>query len=248
MIDRFHLMLDHQQGFITSSGALVLLSGGQDSSTCLHWAKRYYPNGVQAIAFDYGQRHRIELQQAALIAAKADVPFEILSVPALSEIGGAALTSSDIDVAADATGSGNAYAEKHGLPSTFVPARNAILLATAAAFAARQGLDTIVTGVCEADDAGYPDCRSSFIDALEKALRLALDAPELVIAAPLLKANKALTFQFAADLGCLDDVLALSHTCYEGDRSINHDWGYGCGECPACLTRADGFRAFSEAK
>lgn len=229
------------------AGALVLLSGGQDSSTCLHWALNEYST-VHAVAFDYGQRHRVELEQAALIAAKVNAPFEILTVPALSEIGGAALTSDEIAVAADATGSGNAYAEKRGLPSTFVPARNAILLATAAALAARDGLSTIVTGVCEADDAGYPDCRADFIFALEAALRLALDMPELEIAAPLLRANKALTFKLADDLGCLDDVLALSHTCYEGDRSLNHDWGYGCGECPACLTRADGFRAFAEAK
>jgi len=229
-----------------SSGALVLLSGGQDSSTCLYWALTYFTR-VQAVAFDYGQRHRVELDQAALIAQRAGVPFEILTVPALSEIGGAALTSDSINVAADATGSGNAYAERHGLPSTFVPARNAILLATAAALAARAGLNTIVTGVCEADDAGYPDCRAAFVGALEAALRLALDDPELTIAAPLLRANKALTFKLADELGCLGDVLALSHTCYEGDRSLNHDWGYGCGECPACLTRAAGFEAYRSA-
>lgn len=229
-------------------GALVLLSGGQDSTTCLHWALKHWGRGhVQAVSFDYGQRHAVELQAAERIAGEAGVPWTLLEVPALDTIGGAALTDSNVAVNVDAAGTGNRYAEDHGLPSTFVPGRNAILLSTAAALAAREGLWTIVTGVCEADDAGYPDCRSLFLSAQEEALRQALDDFRLTLAAPLMVLSKGETFALAKELGVLDLIVEGTHTCYEGDRSVRWGWGYGCGKCGACRTRAAGWKEYRDA-
>lgn len=237
-------MIDHPHIEPEDANAVVLLSGGQDSTTCLAWALARYRR-VATVSFDYGQRHRVELDIARTISLDTGATMHAeLEVPALGQIGAAALTNDDIAVAADADGTGNEYAATHDLPSTFVPARNAILLATAAAFAAPNGYTHLVTGVCEADDAGYPDCRAVFIDAMEGALRAALDEPAFTIAAPLLHLDKARTFALADELGVLDVVVDRSHTCYEGDRSKRHPWGYGCGECPACLTRADGWNTY----
>lgn len=225
-----------------ADNAVVLLSGGQDSTTCLYWALDTF-NEVHAISFNYGQRHIVELDVAARIAADAGVPHITLDVPALSQIGAAALTNEAIDVAADANGTGNEYAADHDLPSTFVPARNAILLTTAAAWAAPNDVRYIVTGVCEADDAGYPDCRAPFIEAIEHAIRAALDDDAFTIAAPLLDLDKARTFALAERLDVLRVVVNETHTCYEGNRT-RHPWGFGCGTCPACHTRAAGYAAF----
>lgn len=228
-----------------ADNAVVLLSGGQDSTTCLYWALDTYAD-VAAVSFDYGQRHRVELNVAATVAESADVPHVILDVPALAQIGAAALTNDDIAVNADATGTGNEYAADHDLPSTFVPARNAILLATAAAWAAPNDARHIVTGVCEADDAGYPDCRGPFIASMEDAIRAALGDESFTIAAPLLHLDKARTFKLAHDLDVLSIVVNQTHTCYEGVR-VEHPWGFGCGECPACHTRASGYAQFLDA-
>lgn len=224
--------------------AVVLLSGGQDSYTCLAWAQRSFTQGVHAVSFDYDQRHIVELEQAADLAIGAGVPHTVLKVPALAQLGGAALTSPNVSVAADAAGTGNAYAEAHGLPSTFVPARNVLFMGTAAAYAAQVGARAIVAGVCEADEAGYPDCRSVFVNDMEKALRWALDDPEFTIAAPLLTLDKARTFALAEKLGVLRTVIERTHTCYEGEHDTMHPWGYGCGACPACETRAKGYEVF----
>jgi len=223
--------------------ALVLLSGGQDSTTCLAWALSIY-NAVEAISFDYGQRHLVELEVAADIAEHFGVQHTVLRVPALAEIGAAALTNPDIAVSADAAGTGNEFAAAQGLPSTFVPARNAVLLSTAAAYALPNELQHLVIGICEADDAGYPDCRGVFAEVMESALRLALDYPRFLLAAPLLHLDKAHTFALADRLDALSTVLEMSHTCYEGEHETRHAWGYGCGRCPACLTRARGWAEF----
>jgi 7-cyano-7-deazaguanine synthase len=231
------------QPTLSSGGAAVLLSGGQDSTTCLAWACKRFAK-VATVSFDYGQRHKVELEQADKIAKAFGVERVTLSVPALSEIGAASLTNKKIPNAMNAKGTGNTYAERHSLPSSFVPARNAVLLSTAAAWAAPNELMTLVTGVCEADDAGYPDCRGPFIEAIELSLRIGLAEPQFSIAAPLLTLDKAKTFALAADLGHLDEVLELSHTCYEGDRSTRHEYGYGCGVCGACRTRKAGWREY----
>jgi 7-cyano-7-deazaguanine synthase len=236
------------------TNALVLLSGGQDSTTCLLDTLSLAYDEVSAVSFDYGQRHRVELGQARHILdvlrsrTGRALPHYVLQVPALRDLADAALTSPDIAVEATATsGAGNEYAARHGLPSTFVPARNAMLLATAAALAAKLDAPTIVTGICEADDAGYPDCREAFRLPMEAALRAALDWPELELAAPLMNRTKAetwkLAWQAAGEWG-IELVRQATHTCYEGERRELHDYGYGCDRCPACHTRAAGWREF----
>lgn len=223
-----------------STGAVVALSGGQDSTTCLYYAReRYAP--VKAVSFDYGQRHRVELEVAATIAEGAGIDHTVLRVPALRELEGAGLTNPDIALAADATGTGNAYAAERGLPSSFVPGRNLILLGLAASYGLPLGLTTLITGVCQEDRAGYPDCRGEFVRALEVAIKVGMDEPAFRIDAPLLTLSKVQTWQLAHDLDCLDVVIEDSHTCYEGDRDQRHPWGHGCGECPACELRRDSF-------
>jgi 7-cyano-7-deazaguanine synthase len=238
-----------------SNDALVLFSGGQDSTTCLLWALDRHFDAVHAVSFDYGQRHRVELDQAQHIMElvsdvyrSTDISYHVLPVPALSELAGAALTASDIAVEAEASpDGGNAYAAERGLPSTFVPGRNAILLSTAAALAAKLGTRHIVTGICAMDRAGYPDCRAEFAAAMESALRLALDWVPLTLHTPLLYLSKARTWalaeEVAGDWG-VELVRRQSHTCYEGDRSVLHPWGYGCADCPACQTRAEGWQQY----
>jgi 7-cyano-7-deazaguanine synthase len=225
------------------TGAVVALSGGQDSTTCLYYAREKYAP-VRAVSFDYGQRHRVELEVAKRIAEGAGVEWTCLHVPALAEMGDAGLTNPAIDIAADASDTGNTYAAERGLPSSFVPGRNAVLLSLAAAYGLPRGLNTIVTGVCQEDRAGYPDCRGEFVRALEIALRVGLDHPGLALDAPLLTKSKVQTWQLAHDLGddCFGAVLHDSHTCYEGKHDgVGHRWGHGCGECPACELRRDSF-------
>lgn len=225
------------------TGAVVALSGGQDSTTCLYYAReRFAP--VKAVSFDYGQRHAVELEAAASIAEGAGIDHVVLKVPALSELADSGLTSPDIALAADAADTGNTYAEAHNLPSSFVPGRNLILLGLAASYGLPRNLTTLVTGVCQEDRAGYPDCRGEFVRALEVAIKVGMDEPAFRIDAPLLSLSKVGTWQLAHDLNCLDAVIEDSHTCYEGDHDHRHDWGYGCGECPACELRRDSFHAW----
>jgi 7-cyano-7-deazaguanine synthase len=224
----------------TSNGAVVALSGGQDSTTCLYYARhRYAP--VRAIAFDYGQRHAVELECAADVAEGAGIDLTILKVGALREMAAAGLTNPDIAIAADASDTGADYAAERGLPSSFVPGRNLILLGLAAAYALPKGLDTVVTGVCQEDRAGYPDCRGEFIRALEVSIKVGMDHPGFCIDAPLLTRSKVETWAMADELDCLDVVVRDSHTCYEGVRDQLHAWGYGCGECPSCRVRAESY-------
>ncbi|MDJ0918321.1 MAG: 7-cyano-7-deazaguanine synthase QueC [Woeseiaceae bacterium] len=205
--------------------ALVVLSGGQDSTTCLYWAiDRYGAGNVGAVTFDYGQRHRVELECAADIARAAGVPHVQLPIDTFAALGGNALTD-DIDVE-----SGDS--DTSGLPNTFVPGRNLVFLTFAAALAYREGYGTLVTGVAQTDYSGYPDCRQETIDALRTAISLGMEF-ELAIETPLMQLSKAETVLLARDVGALD-AMALTHTCYNGERPP-------CGHCPACVLRAKGF-------
>lgn len=225
------------------TASVVLLSGGQDSTTCLAWAMRELGNkGVHTLSFDYGQRHKIELEHAAYIASQFGVEnHHVLPVSALSELGGAALTNPSIKVEAQASvDSMNAHAFSRGLPSTFVPGRNLLFFTLAAALGAKYGIYDLVTGVCQQDRSGYPDCRHEFVEAAQHALSLALDEP-VALHAPLLYRSKKDTWELAASLGILDMIVHDTHTCYNGDREHFHVWGYGCAECGACLERKKGW-------
>jgi 7-cyano-7-deazaguanine synthase len=220
--------------------ALVLLSGGQDSTTCFYGALQQYEE-VEALSFDYGQRHRVELELAELTAKKNDVHLTLLPVEVLSLLGSASLTNPDIGNVTPGPAA-NVYAEARGLPPSFVPGRNSIFFSVAAAYAVTRGIERIVTGVCQQDHAGYPDCRAVFVEQKQRELRLALDAPDFIIDAPLLWLSKADTWALADSLGIVDEIVLHTHTCYEGDRSsAPAPWGYGCGECGACVERKLGY-------
>jgi len=210
----------------SKDNALVLLSGGQDSTTCLYWAIDYFDGGtVATLAFDYGQRHRIELECAVKIAATAGVAHDCLPIDTFAALGGDALTDSAIDVHAD-------LGPNSGLPNTFVPGRNLIFLTYAAAFAYPRDIRHLVIGVAQTDYSGYPDCREHTISSLQKTIRLGMDN-DITIHAPLMHRSKKETVELAIALGALD-VMAMTHTCYNGKRPP-------CGTCPACQLRAKGF-------
>jgi 7-cyano-7-deazaguanine synthase len=204
--------------------AVVVLSGGQDSTTCLYWAlEQFGADNVEALSFDYGQRHRIELECAAKVANLAGVEQTTLPIDTFAALGGNALTDSAIGVE-DAAGD--------SLPNTFVPGRNLIFLTFAAAFAWQRDASDLVAGVAQTDYSGYPDCRRATIDALEQSLTLGMERT-FRIHTPLMSLTKKETVELARDLGALD-VMASTHTCYNGQRPP-------CGECPACRLRARGF-------
>jgi len=227
-----------------TSRALVLFSGGQDSTTALAWALERFA-AVETVGFDYGQRHRIELACRETILATLPGlspahagtlgPDHLLDLKTLGAMSETALTSeSEI-----------AFAQT-GLPTTFVPGRNLIFLTFAAALAYRRDCRHIVLGVCETDYSGYPDCRDDTMKAMQVALGLGLDR-RLVLHTPLMWRGKGQTFALARRLGgdaLLDLVIEDTHSCYRGDRSVRHRWGYGCGQCPACHLRAEGFAAY----
>lgn len=224
--------------------ALVLFSGGQDSTVCLAWALERFAR-VETVGFDYGQRHRIELDMrprlrerlAALKPAwKARLGDDhMIKLDALAAISDSALTRETAIEMAD-----------NGLPTTFVPGRNLIFFSFAGALAYRRGARYIVAGTCETDYSGYPDCRDDTVKAMQVALGLGMDS-RVTIDTPLMWIDKAGTFAMAEDIGGAD-LLALvvedTHSCYLGDRTRRHDWGYGCGTCPACQLRAQGFAKF----
>ena len=210
----------------SAAKALVLLSGGQDSTTCLYWAiDRFGHGNVSAVSFDYGQRHRIELDCAAAIAEQAGVAHRCLPIDTFTALGGDALTDAGIAVKLDVD-------DSKGLPNTFVPGRNLIFLTYAAALAWQLGIANLVTGVAQSDYSGYPDCRAETLEALQQALRLGMES-DVEIHAPLMHLSKKETVELARDLGGLE-AMALTHTCYNGKRPP-------CGECPACVLRAKGF-------
>lgn len=227
-----------------TSTALVLFSGGQDSTTCLAWALQRYDR-VETIGFDYGQRHAVELacRTEILAALRDQFPAwatklgddHMLDMTLLSTISDTAMTS------------GRAIEmEKNGLPNTFVPGRNLLFFTYAAAVAYRRELNVLVGGMCETDYSGYPDCRDNTLKSLQVTLNLGMDHP-LVIETPLMWLDKRQTWEMAQELGgpaLLEIVREKSHTCYVGDRSTLHEWGYGCGSCPACELRRNGYEGF----
>ncbi|GGJ06332.1 7-cyano-7-deazaguanine synthase [Alicyclobacillus cellulosilyticus] len=206
--------------------AVVVFSGGQDSTTCLVWALTRYRR-VEAVTFDYQQRHEAEIACARRIAAKLGVPHHVFDMRLLNQLAPSALTRPDIPVT-QAEG---------GLPSTFVDGRNLIFLSFAAVFAKQIGARRIVTGVCQTDFSGYPDCRDVFIKSLNVTLNLAMDY-EFVIETPLMWLDKKETWALADELGCFDLVRDETLTCYHGII------GQGCGECPACRLRRRGYEAY----
>ena len=227
--------------------ALVLFSGGQDSATCLAWALDRFDH-VETLGFDYGQRHRVELDRRAALRAGTTG----LNPAWASRLG------DDHTVALDALGQISETAltreaaigyEASGLPNTFVPGRNLVFLTFAAALAYRRGLRHVVGGMCETDYSGYPDCRDDTIKALQVALNLGMER-RFVLHTPLMWLDKAQTWSLAESLGgraLVDLIVEESHTCYLGERGKRHPWGYGCGTCPACRLRADGYARFTAA-
>lgn len=218
----------------TKYPAVVVLSGGQDSITCLGLALANFIE-VHAIGFSYGQRHRLELEQAAIVCAKHDVPFRIVEMPALGELVTSALV-----------GEGSVsepHAHKPGLPASFVPNRNAMFLTLSHAYAQELGARTLITGVCQTDYSGYPDCREVFVKMLQHTLNEGYQT-DIDILTPLMYLNKAQTFALAERYSFLDEVINDSHTCYNGIRDVQ-PWGYGCGKCPACELRAKGYFEFT---
>lgn len=229
-----------------NNSALVVFSGGQDSTTCLAWALERF-DSVATIGFSYGQRHDIEMECRKNVLSKVGgikdtwgqrlKHDEVLEIGLFNEIGGTALTE-EVEI----------QMGENGLPTTFVPGRNLVFLTAAAAYAYRQGIRHIIIGVCETDFSGYPDCRDDTIKAMQVALNLGMES-RFVIHTPLMWIDKAETWTMADELGgrpFVDLVREHTHTCYLGDRTELHTWGYGCGTCPACELRAKGWEQFEK--
>lgn len=227
-----------------NSKALVLFSGGQDSTTCLAWALDRYEH-VETVGFNYGQRHVVELECRAKILDKIIRDFpkwanhlgsdHMLDLQLLGQISDTALTQ---DKAIEM--------QANGLPSSFVPGRNLLFFTFAAAIAYRRGLQVLVGGMCETDYSGYPDCRDNTLKAMQIALSLGLDSP-MVVETPLMWIDKAATWRMAHSLGgdaLVSLIQELTHTCYVGDHVTKHEWGYGCGTCPACELRKNGYEVY----
>jgi 7-cyano-7-deazaguanine synthase len=224
--------------------ALVLFSGGQDSATCLAWALDRYEH-VETIAFDYGQRHRVELECRTRFLGKLKAQFpqwaaklgpdHMIDLSVLGQVSDTALTAQK-QIEFDAS----------GLPNTFVPGRNILFFTFAAALAYRRGISMLVGGMCETDYSGYPDCRDDTLKSLQVTLALGLDT-RMVIETPLMWIDKAGTWRLAREIGgdaLVELVRIETHSCYVGDRATLHAWGYGCGECPACELRANGYAGY----
>jgi 7-cyano-7-deazaguanine synthase len=231
---------------LTQSGkALVLFSGGQDSATCLAWALDRF-SAVETIGFAYGQRHAVELEVRGAFMDRLRSAFpawagrlgedHMLDLSVIGQMGQTALTA-DVEIEMG----------RNNLPTTFVPGRNILFFTSAAAVAYRRGLRHLVGGMCETDYSGYPDCRDDTLKALQVALNLGLDT-RLVIETPLMWLDKAATWSLAERLGgqrLVDLMIEHTHSCYRGDRSHRHAWGYGCGTCPACELRSGGWQRFA---
>jgi 7-cyano-7-deazaguanine synthase len=229
---------------LSTDAALVLFSGGQDSTTCLAWALQRYAR-VETLGFEYGQRHAIELTvRPNILQAIRTLDSSwatrlgedhMLDLSVLGDVSETALTrDSEITMQAD------------GLPNTFVPGRNLLFLTLAAALAYRRGISVLVGGMCETDYSGYPDCRDKTVRALQSALRLGMNTQQ-TIETPLMWLDKAATWQLADQLGgaaLIDLIRTETHTCYLGERHQLHEWGYGCGDCPACELRAKGYQTY----
>lgn len=228
--------------------ALVLFSGGQDSSVCLAWALTHFDR-VETIGFDYGQRHAIEMTTRLQVLKKFPDVFplartrlgedHVCDLRGFGAVSESALTrETEIEMT------------ERGLPSSFVPGRNLVFFVYAAAVADRRGLDHLIGGMCETDFSGYPDCRNETLQAMQKVLQLGVERP-FEIHAPLMWLDKAQTWGLSLELGgqaLVDMILEETTTCYNGVREIRHGWGYGCGDCPACQLRKTGFEHFMEMK
>jgi 7-cyano-7-deazaguanine synthase len=232
---------------VNEPAALVLFSGGQDSTTCLAWALERYRR-VETVGFAYGQRHAVELQARRRVLERLRAAFREwaprladdheLELPTLAALSDTALTR---PVAIAMTNS--------GLPNTFVPGRNLLFFTYAAALGYRRGMTHLVGGMCETDYSGYPDCRNETLQTLARALGLGM-ATDVVIETPLMRLSKAETWALAERLGghaLVDLIVEETHTCYLGERGMRHAWGYGCGACPACHLRAHGYQAWQAA-
>jgi 7-cyano-7-deazaguanine synthase len=230
---------------MNETAALVLFSGGQDSTVCLAWALERYGR-VETVGFDYGQRHAVELVQRGVVRDALATQYpkwrerlgadHMLNLATLGQISDTALTR---DAAFEMTAA--------GLPNTFVPGRNLLFFTYAAALAYRRGIRALVGGMCETDYSGYPDCRNATLQSLAKSLSLGLDSP-FTIETPLMWIDKAGTWEMAESLGgraLVDLIVEHTHTCYTPDRTTRHPWGYGCGECPACGLRAKGWETWT---
>jgi 7-cyano-7-deazaguanine synthase len=230
---------------LSNASALVLFSGGQDSTTCLAWALDRYAR-VETVGFDYGQRHAVEMQCRLEVLDQLRRQFphwssrlgqdHVLDLRVLGQLSQSALTD-ERAIAMTAS----------GLPNTFVPGRNLLFITFAATLAYRRGLKFLVGGMCETDYSGYPDCRDDTLKALQVALSLGMDE-RLVIDTPLMWLDKAQTWSLARELGgdvLVDVLIEHTHTCYLGERQQRHAWGYGCGHCPACELRAEGFARYT---
>ena len=235
-------------GETMNSRALVLFSGGQDSTTCLAWALERYQH-VETVGFNYGQRHMVELDCRGKVIEQMRCHFprwsatlgddHMLDLSLLGQISDTSLTQ---DKAIEF--------QRNGLPNTFVPGRNLLFFTFAATMAYRRGLEVLVGGMCETDYSGYPDCRDNTLKALQVTLSLGLDSP-MVVETPLMWIDKANTWRMARSLGgqaFVDLIEEHTHTCYLGDRTHRHAWGYGCGECPACKLRLQGYAAFMSSR
>ncbi len=212
---------------IKDEKAIVVFSGGQDSTTCLFWALQTFKE-VEVVTFNYNQRHKQEIECAKEIAQELNVTHHLLDMQLLNQLAPNALTRNDIEIK---------DGENGDLPSTFVPGRNLIFLSFAAVLASQVGAKHIITGVCETDFSGYPDCRDAFIKSLNVTINLSMDKP-FVIHTPLMWLDKADTWKLAAELNVLDYVREKTLTCYEGVI------GDGCGECPACKLRKQGLEKY----
>ncbi|PIB95947.1 7-cyano-7-deazaguanine synthase QueC [Caulobacter sp. X] len=230
-----------------TQAALVLFSGGQDSSVCLAWALERYGR-VETVGFDYGQRHAVEMEARQAVRREIAARFpqwadrlgedHVLDIRSFGAVAQSALTA---DRAIEMT--------ERGLPSTFVPGRNLVFLIYAAALADRRGIDALVGGMCETDFSGYPDCRRDTLDAMQSALNLGMDR-NFRVETPLMWLTKAQTWALAKTLGGEDLVRLIveeSHTCYQGERGVLHAWGHGCGVCPACELREKGYAEWDAA-
>jgi len=225
--------LDKVQKEKTAGRALILLSGGQDSSTALYWALKRF-SALEAVFFHYQQRHAAEYESARKAADREGLLLHELDVPAFAQIGGTAMIEErDIQT------------PEGGLPNTFVPGRNIVFLTLAASLAWNRDILDLIIGVNEMDYSGYPDCREDFIRSMERSLSLGLDR-NIRIHAPLSRLDKAGIWALSDELGVLDRVRTDSHTCYLGVRKTLYDWGYGCGSCPACLLRREGFEKYMQ--
>lgn len=217
--------------------AVVLFSGGQDSTTCLFWALQHF-HEVRALGFDYGQKHDVEVEQARKIASQAGVPYDRIDMTGILE--GSALTEHEKDMSAE-------HEKDEDLPASFVPGRNALFLSTAASYAYNRDIRDLVGGMCQTDYSGYPDCRRVFIDSMEASLSLAMDV-DIRIHTPLMYLTKAETWKLARELGevagedVFETVRVESHTDYNGNRSQWNEWGYGKLDNPASKLRAEGYQ------